>query len=165
MTRITKTQKVIGLAVWLILTFAAGAIGAVASVDSGAFYSQLARPPWSPPSWLFSPVWTILYILMGIAAWLVWRVGGFRPARAALSLFIVQLAVNALWTWIFFVWKQGGLAFTEILVLWVLITCTIIAFWRVRPIAGILMIPYLVWVSFASVLTFTVWRLNPLLLS
>lgn len=165
MTQITKPKQVIGLALWLILTFAAAAIGAVASVESGAFYSQLARPLWAPPAWLFSPAWTILYILMGISAWLVWRVGGFRPAYAALSLFIVQLAVNALWTWIFFVWKQGSLAFVEILVLWALILGTMIAFWRVRTLAGILLIPYLTWVTFASALTFTIWRLNPLLLA
>ncbi|MBN1625071.1 MAG: tryptophan-rich sensory protein [Deltaproteobacteria bacterium] len=164
MTQITKPKQVIGLALWFILVFAAAAIGAVASVESGAFYSQLVRPLWAPPPWLFSPAWTILYIIMGISAWLVWRVGGFRPAYAALSLFIVQLAVNALWTWIFFVWKQGALAFVEILVLWALILGTMIAFWRVRPLAGILLIPYLAWVTFASALTLTIWRLNPLLL-
>lgn len=165
MTDMTKSKQLIGLILWLMIAFAAGAIGAVASVDSGTFYGQLARPPWAPPPWLFSPAWTILYILMGISAWLIWRVNGFRPARTALILFIIQLAANAIWTWIFFVWKQGGLSFYEILMLWALILGTIIAFWRVRPLAGILMIPYLAWVTFASALTFAMWRLNPLMLS
>ena len=101
---------------------------------------------------------------MGIAAWLVWRVGGFRAARLALTLFLVQLALNALWTWLFFSWHRGALAFAEILVLWVLIVATLIAFWRIRPLAGALLILYLLWVSFASALTYTVWQLNPQIL-
>jgi benzodiazapine receptor len=165
MIHITKSKQVLGLVGWLIVTFAAAAIGAIASAKAGLFYHQLTRPEWAPPAWLFGPVWTILYILIGIDAWLVWRVGGFRVARTALSLFIVQLAANALWTWLFFAWRQGALAFVEILVLWALILGTVIAFWRARPLAGILMFPYLAWVTFASVLTFTVWKLNPLLLA
>ena len=165
MANITKSNQVLGLIGWLMLAFAAGAIGSVASVESGLFYGQLTRPVWAPPAWLFAPAWTVLYILMGISAWLAWRVKGFHPARFALSLFIVQLAVNALWTWIFFIWKQGAPAFVEILVLWSLILCTIIAFWRIRPLAGMLLLPYIAWVTYASALTFMVWRLNPLLLS
>jgi translocator protein len=165
MQDITKSRQIIGLTGWLIIVFSAGAVGSVASVESGTFYGQLSRPEWAPPAWLFGPAWTVLYILMGISAWLIWRVRGFRPALAALSLFIVQLAVNALWTWIFFVWKLGAMAFVEILFLWALILCTIIVFWRIRPLAGVLMIPYLAWVTYASALTFMVWKLNPLLLS
>jgi len=165
MSDIKKSTQIIGLIGWLILTFIAAAIGSAASAESGLFYQQIFRPEWAPPAWLFAPVWTALYTLMGISAWIVWRVDGFRSARIALSLFILQLVFNAIWTWIFFVWKQGALAFVEILVLWALILCTTIAFWRVRILAGILLIPYLAWVSFASVLTFTVWRLNPLLLA
>jgi translocator protein len=165
MREITKSRQVIGLTGWLLIVFCAGAIGSVASVDSGTFYGQLSRPEWAPPAWLFGPAWTILYILMGVSAWLVWRVRGFRPAFTALSFFIAQLAVNALWTWIFFVWKQGLMALVEILLLWVLILSTIIAFRRINPLAGYLMIPYLAWVTYASALTFMVWRLNPLLLS
>jgi benzodiazapine receptor len=165
MTDISKSTQIIGLIGWLIITFIAAAIGTAASAESGLFYQQISRPEWAPPAWLFAPVWTALYILMGVSAWTVWRVDGFRSARIALSLFIIQLVLNAVWTWIFFVWRQGALAFVEILVLWALILCTTIAFWRVRTIAGILLLPYLAWVSFASVLTFTVWRLNPLLLA
>jgi benzodiazapine receptor len=165
MTHITKSKQILGLIGWLILTFAAAAIGAVASAEAGLFYQQLTRPEWAPPAWLFAPVWAVLYILIGIAAWLVWRVHSFHAARSALSLFIVQLTANALWTWIFFAWRQGALAFVEILVLWALTLVTVVFFWRTRPLAGILLLPYLAWVTFASVLTFTIWKLNPLLLA
>ncbi len=165
MKEIKKSTQIIGLIGWLMLTFVAAAIGSAASSESDLFYQQISRPEWAPPAWLFAPVWTILYILMGISAWIVWRVNGFRAAHIALSLFIIQLVLNALWTWIFFVWKLGALAFVEILILWALILCTAIAFWRVRVLAGIFLLPYLAWVSFASALTFTVWRLNPILLT
>ncbi len=157
-------RAILGLAAWLAITFAAAALGAVASANAGAFYRELARPAWAPPGWLFGPVWTVLYILMAVAAWLVWRPGGFRAAAAALTLFLIQLAVNALWTWLFFTWKQGGWAFAEILVLWVLILATLIAFVRVRPVAGVLLVPYLAWVTFAAVLNFVTWRMNQALL-
>lgn len=157
-------KRFFGLLGWLAVSFAAAAVGGFASANAGDFYQQLARPAWAPPSWLFAPAWTLLYLLMGLAAWLVWRERGFRQARTALSLFLVQLAVNALWTWLFFVWRLGALAFGEILVLWVLILCTAVAFWRVRPTAGALLIPYLAWVTFASALTYAVWQGNPRLL-
>jgi benzodiazapine receptor len=164
MVRMPVSKQILGLLGWLILTFAAAAIGGVASVNAGAFYQQLSRPGWAPPGWLFGPVWSVLYLLIGIAAWLVWRVRGFRGAGAALSLFIIQLAANALWTWLFFAWQQGSLAFGEILFLWALILGTIVFFWRIRPLAGALLLPYLVWVTFASALNFTIWQLNPQLL-
>ncbi len=149
---------------WLAVSFAAAAVGGFASADAGAFYQQLTRPTWAPPSWLFAPAWTLLYLLMGVAAWLVWRERGFRHARITLSLFLIQLAVNALWTWLFFVWHLGALAFVEILILWMLILCTLVAFWRVRSIAGALLIPYLAWVTFAAALTYSVWQGNPAML-
>lgn len=157
-------KQVAGLLGWLAVSFVAAGIGGFASANAGGFYQQLARPAWAPPSWLFGPAWTLLYLLMGVAAWLVWRERGFRGARAALSLFLIQLAVNALWTWLFFVWRMGALAFGEILILWALILCTVGAFWRVRAIAGALLIPYLAWVTFASALTYAVWQRNPALL-
>jgi tryptophan-rich sensory protein len=150
-----------GLVGWLILTFAAAAIGAVASADAGAFYEQLVRPSWAPPAWLFAPVWTTLYALMAIAAWLVWRTHGFKDARPALVLFIVQLGANALWSWVFFVWHRGALAFGEVLLLWCLILATVVSFRRLNAVAAALLLPYLAWVTFASALTFTTWRLNP----
>ncbi len=163
-TKITNTNQILGLIGWLALTFVAAASGAAASANAGAFYQELIRPEWAPPGWLFAPAWTTLYVLMGVAAWLVWRVDGFRGARLALYLYIIQLIANALWTWLFFVWRLGALAFGEILLLWCLIIATLVAFWRVRPLAGALLLPYLAWVTFASALTFATWQLNPQIL-
>jgi translocator protein len=160
MSRLSTSRQVVGLLGWLLLSFAAAAIGAVASSDAGAFYGQLARPSWAPPGWLFAPVWTVLYLLMGTAAWLVWRVHGFKEAKTALTLFIIQLGANALWTWLFFVWRQGALAFAEILLLWCLIAATAILFRRLNAVAAALLLPYLAWVTFASALTFATWQLN-----
>jgi benzodiazapine receptor len=97
----SKQRQILGLIGWLVVTFAASALGAVASIQAKSFYSQLVQPAWAPPPWIFGPVWTILYALMAISAWLVWRSGGFRTNRTALSLFIVQLLLNALWSWLF----------------------------------------------------------------
>jgi tryptophan-rich sensory protein len=101
---------------------------------------------------------------VGIAAWLVWRVHGFKGGRTALALFIVQLGANALWTWVFFVWHQGALAFAEVILLWCLIVATAASFRRLNALAAVLLLPYLAWVTFASALTFSTWRLNPELL-
>ena len=158
-------KQLFGLLGWLAVTFAAAALGGFASATAGDFYQQLARPAWAPPSWLFAPAWTLLYILMGVAAWLVWRERGVRRVRTALLLFLVQLAVNAAWTWLFFVWRLGALALADVLLLWALILCTVVAFWRVRPVAGALLLPYLAWVTFAAALTYAVWRRNPALLA
>lgn len=148
----------------LIIAFAAAAVGAVATVDAGSFYASLARPSWAPPGWAFGPVWTVLYLLMAVAAWLVWQAPAGRARRLALTLFIVQLAANALWSWLFFAWRSGAAAFAEVLLLLALIAATIAAFWRLRPLAGVLMLPYLAWVSFATALTWAVWQGNPDLL-
>jgi tryptophan-rich sensory protein len=159
--RMSGTKQIIGLLGWLLLSFAAAAIGALASVQAASFYQQLAQPSWAPPSSVFGPVWSLLYALMAIAAWLVWRHGGWRRQRDVLTLFMLQLAVNALWSWLFFAWHHGALAFIDIVLLWLLIVATVIGFWRVRPLAGALLLPYLCWVSFASALNFAVWHLNP----
>lgn len=156
-----KSKQIIGLVAWLAVCFLAAAMGAAASVQAGSFYTQLVRPEWAPSAQWFGPVWTILYALMGIAAWLVWRVGGFRATARALALFLVQLAFNALWSWLFFAWHLGALAFADIILLWLLILATIIAFWRIRLVAGALLVPYLLWVSFATALNYSVWQLNP----
>jgi len=102
---------------------------------------------------------------MAVAAWLVWRRSGFKNATTALTLFLIQLAANALWTWLFFVWHQGAMAFCEILLLWALILAAVFTFWRIRPVAAVLLLPYLAWVSFATVLTWAVWKGNPSLLA
>ena len=154
-------RQLLGLVGWILVCFAAASVGAVASLDAASFYGQLTRPGWAPPSWLFAPVWSLLYLLMAVAAWLVWRSHGFKASSTALVLFLVQLAANALWTWLFFAWRQGAGAFLEILLLWALIVATIASFRRVDTRAALLMVPYLVWVTFATALTFSVWRLNP----
>lgn len=136
----------------------------MATVDAGSFYSQLVRPTWAPPGWAFGPVWTVLYLLMAIAAWLVWREQGAGDRRLALTLFMVQLGANALWSWLFFAWRNGALAFAEVLVLLALIAATIAVFWRVRRLAGVLLLPYLAWVCLATALTWAVWQGNPQLL-
>lgn len=164
MAAFSVRSQVVGLIGWLLVAFAAGAVGAVASINAGDFYRQLDRPDWAPPAWMFGPVWTVLYILLGLSAWLVWRDRGFRGAPAALAVFLVQLAANALWTWVFFAWHRGGLALAEILVLLCLIVANVGLFWRARPMAGILLLPYLLWISFATLLTNAVWQRNPDLL-
>lgn len=157
-------KQVIGLVGWLLLSFAAAAIGALASVQAADFYRQLAQPSWAPPASVFGPVWSVLYVLMGVAAWLAWRDGGWHRQRGVLVLFVLQLAVNALWSWLFFGWHRGALAFADIVLLWLLIVATAIGFWRARPLAGALLLPYLGWVSFATALNYAVWQLNPQIL-
>ena len=137
-------------------------MGAIASEDAASFYAQLSKPSWAPPASVFGPVWSCLYALMGIAAWLVWRSPG--PKRTALTLFGAQLAANALWSWLFFGWRSGSAAAIEVLILLALIVATAAAFWRTRRLAAALLLPYLLWVSFASVLTWTMWQRNPGLL-
>ncbi|MEP7245605.1 MAG: TspO/MBR family protein [Gammaproteobacteria bacterium] len=154
-------RQLLGLAGWIALCFVAGAIGAIASVHAAACYDQLVRPSWAPPAGVFGPVWTVLYLMMGVSAWLVWRVTGFSGARRGLTLFLVQLAANALWSWVFFAWHHGALALVVIVLLWILVLLTAIAFWRVRPLAGMLLMPYLAWVTFACALNLATWRLNP----
>jgi translocator protein len=151
----------IALIVWLVVSLAAGGVGALATRNAREFYASLAKPAWAPPGWLFGPVWTVLYVLMGVAAWLVWRSAGWSGASGALSLFLVQLLCNAAWSWIFFAWRSGALAFADIVLLLVLIVATMLAFARVHGLAALLLLPYLAWVVFATALTFAIWRGNP----
>jgi translocator protein len=161
----TAMQQTLGLAGWLLLSFTAAALGAMATRQAPAFYARLILPDWAPPPWLFGPVWTVLYLLMGVAAWLVWRDRGFAGARPALALFVVQLGANALWSWLFFAWRLGAAALVDSALLWLLVAATMVAFWRIRPLAGILLFPYWAWVGFATALTYAIWRLNPGLLA
>ena len=164
MTQNFRLSQALGLVGWLALAFVAAAVGGLAAADAPAFYAQLVRPSWAPPAGAFGPVWTVLYTLMGIAAWLVWRERRVRPVAPALALFAVQLAVNAAWSWFFFAWKSGAGAFVAIVLLLALIVATLVAFYRVRPAAGLLLVPYLAWVCLATALSWTVWRNNPTLL-
>lgn len=164
MARSSAVSQGLGLAGWLLASFATGAIGGFASIDAAGFYGNLVQPSWAPPAWLFGPVWSVLFILMGVSAWLVWREHGFRGAGAALKLYAAQLVANALWTWLFFAWQLGAMALAEIALLWLLIAATITMFWRLHRLAAILLAPYLAWVSFAAALNFALWRLNPAVL-
>ncbi|MFT5578854.1 MAG: benzodiazapine receptor [Paraglaciecola psychrophila] len=160
MTSLSKQQQIFGLIAWLVISFATSSIGAVASIQAKSFYALLSQPVWAPPPWLFGPVWTVLYGMMAFAAWLVWRSGGLRNNRIALFFFSAQLILNALWSWLFFAWQLGAMAFAEIMLLWIFIVITVVLFWRVRPLAGAMLIPYLLWVSFAAALNYTLWQLN-----
>lgn len=124
----------------------------------GAWYAALNKPAWNPPAWIFGPVWTLLYLMMAVAAWLVWKKDGWR---FPMWLYLVQLAINASWSPVFFGAKQPGAAFGVIVALWLAIALTLWVFRRVSRPAGWMLIPYLLWVSFATVLNLTLWRLNP----
>ena len=151
----------IGLIVLLVVCFAAAGIGgAVTTPKIATWYAALAKPNWNPPNWIFGPVWSVLYLCMAIAAWLVWRQGGLAGAATPLALFAVQLVLNLAWSWLFFGFENPGLAFVDILLLWAAIAATMAAFWFRSTVAGLLFVPYLAWVSFAAVLNFVVWRLN-----
>jgi benzodiazapine receptor len=151
-------RSIIALIGWLVLCFAAA--GTAVFVSTDGWYVALHKPSWNPPAWLFGPAWTLLYITMAVAAWLVWREGGWKAQGRSLGLFLLQWFLNALWTPLFFGLHRPGLAFAEIVLLWLAIAATLVSFWRVRQVAGILLVPYLAWVSFAAALNFTIWRLN-----
>ncbi|MBK8037433.1 MAG: tryptophan-rich sensory protein [Verrucomicrobiaceae bacterium] len=148
-------QQALALLGFIVLTFLAPAAGAFS--PPGAWYQTLEKPSWNPPSWIFGPVWTLLYLGMAVAAWLVWKRG---EQGHALRLYVVQLALNAAWTPVFFGAHQLGAAFIVIVCMWIAILLTLRAFWTVSRPAGLLFVPYLAWVSFASMLNFTLWRLN-----
>lgn len=151
-------KNTLGLVGWLAASFAAGWIGS--RWVPGEWYAALAKPAWNPPNWIFGLVWTVLYVLMAVSAWLVWRPAGFGGAGAALGLFIVQLALNGLWSYLFFGMHRMDLALVEVVVLWGAILAVTILFWNVNRLAGALLVPYLAWVAFASFLNFTLWSLN-----
>lgn len=157
----TTFSRRIGLIIFILMCQGAGGLGAVATMpEISGWYQTIAKPSWNPPDYVFGPVWTTLFLLMAIAAWLVWKPAGFRDATLPLSLFVVQLVLNVLWSWIFFGMHQLGLAFAELMMLWLSILATTAAFFNRSPPAGWLFVPYLAWVSFAGVLNFTIWRLN-----
>jgi benzodiazapine receptor len=128
----------------------------------GDWYASLAKPAWTPPTWVFGPAWTILYAMMAVAAWRLWRRLGARPheSRRALVLFAVQLALNLSWTPVFFGMQRPDLALVVILVLWLAIAATIVAAWKACKTAAALLVPYLAWVTFATALNAAIWRLN-----
>jgi benzodiazapine receptor len=151
------TGRALGLVAWIIICLVPGAIGPVLGIPD-EWYAALAKPSWNPPSWVFGPVWTMLYILMGISAW---RISMRAPhSMRSLGLFFVQLILNAAWTPIFFGLHQIGWALVDIVLLWFAIVAVILAFSRRDKLAAALLVPYLAWVSFATCLNYTLWRLN-----
>lgn len=155
----SSPRRLSALLGWVALCFLAPLSSIWARPD--AWYAALSKPDWNPPGWVFGPVWTTLYILMGVAAWLVWRRGVWRARSGALWLFCGQLLLNALWTPLFFGLHRIDLALVDIVLLWLAIVATVVAFARSSVVAAWLLVPYLAWVSFASFLTFTIWKLNP----
>lgn len=153
-------SQAMALGICLAACFAAASLGSIATAPAlGEWYAGLVKPSWNPPNWIFGPVWTTLYAMMAVAAWLVWRRGGPR-GPSALILFGVQLFLNVAWSWLFFGLRQPGLALAEILLLWLAIGATAWVFDRISRPAALLFIPYLLWVSFAAVLNWALWRLN-----
>lgn len=158
---LARHRDIAGLLAFLVICFAVSVAGGAATATSvSTWYQALQKPPFNPPDWLFAPVWTVLYVMMAIAGWRVWRAHGLRGARVALALFAIQLALNLGWSFVFFGYRQIGAALAEIVVLLVAIVTTAILFWRRDRIAGALLIPYGGWVAFAATLNFALWQLN-----
>ena len=157
-----KIKDIWKLVVSIIACLAAGAVGSIFTREAiPTWYATLEKPAFNPPNWLFAPVWTLLYILMGLAAFLVWRRGlENRQVRIALIVFLVQLVLNALWSVAFFGLESPLYGLIVISVLWVAILVTVIKFYKVSAVASILMWPYLLWVTFAAVLNSSIWLLN-----
>lgn len=154
-------RAILGLVGFLVLTFAAAGIGGYFTGQSvREWYPALAKPAWTPPSWLFGPVWTILYVCIAVAGWLAWQRGGFGAHPFAWAVFFAQLILNAAWSWIFFGLRQPGYAAGEIVILWLMILAATVGFFRITAPAGWLFVPYLLWVSYASALNAAIWRLN-----
>lgn len=154
-------KKIIQLVIAILIVQSAGVIGSFATFSAiPTWYAGLIKPAFSPPSWVFGPVWTVLYTLIGISLFLVWQEKG-KEKKAALSIFFVHLFLNALWSILFFGLHNPSLAFLEILLLLATLLVVMRQFWRIRPLAAYLLIPYLLWVSFAAFLNFALWQLNP----
>jgi len=152
-------NSAIGLIGWLVASAVTAAVGA--AYRPGVWYANLDKPSLTPPDMVFPLVWNLLFIMMAFAAWRIWRECGFRRARVSLGLYIFQLVLNGAWMWLFFGLQLPGIALVEILVLWVILVAITICFWRCSPLAGLLMLPYMLWVGFAAYLNYGLWRLNP----
>ncbi len=152
------------LVLWMVLCFAvAGVSGGFTAREVRGWYRTLSRPSFAPPNWVFGPVWTLLYLMMAVAAWLIWMspaaVSGAGKSLA-ITLFLVQLALNFAWSWLFFARHRIGWALIEIVVLWVAILATVLAFRGISPLAAGLLLPYLAWVTFATALNAGYWQSN-----
>jgi tryptophan-rich sensory protein len=148
-----------GLLAFIGLCFLTALSGAF--FTPGEWYRGLAKPSWNPPDWAFAPAWTVLYIMIAVSGWLVWREAGIAGAALPLAVYVVQLLFNAGWSAVFFGMRRPDLAFLEVIGLWLSILATIIVFLPISRMAALLLLPYLAWVTFAATLNFTIWRLNP----
>ena len=155
-------NNTVKLIISVVVPLAVGGLSGFATARGVAeWYPTLAKPSFNPPSWVFGPVWTVLYIMMGVAAFLVWRVGlDADGVKIALAAFALQLALNGIWSILFFGMQAPGWALVEIILLWIAIGVTAVLFWRISPLAGALLLPYWGWVSFAAVLNASLWWLN-----
>jgi tryptophan-rich sensory protein len=159
----SKRNNILKLVASVIICLFAGFIGSIFTTPSiPTWYATLTRPSFNPPDWIFAPVWTTLFVLMGISLYLVWN-KGLQDKKVKISLFIfgVQLVLNVLWSFLFFGLHSPFYAFLEIITLWAAIVLTIVNFFKVSKTAGLLLIPYIFWVSFAAILNFSIWKLNP----
>lgn len=155
------TRELAGLALSIVACFAVAAIGSALTIPSiPTWYAALNKPSWNPPASVFGPVWSALYLLMAVSAWLVWRGRGFPAVAVPLTLFALQLVLNCAWSWLFFSLHRPWLALGDIVLLWCAILATVISFARVSLLASILLVPYLIWVSFAAVLNLTIAKMN-----
>jgi tryptophan-rich sensory protein len=155
---VSRTRDVLGLTAFVALCFGVSILGGMATRSAlSEWYPALRKPGWTPPGWVFGPVWTLLYPLVAVAGWLAWREG---KARFGPLVFLVQLALNAAWPWLFFAERRPDLALAAIAALVVAILATIAAFWRLSRLAAVLLVPYLAWVAFAAALNHAIWRLN-----
>ena len=154
-------RSFVGLLAFLTACFAAAGLGSLVTTPRiNGWYAELDKPFFNPPSWIFGPVWSVLFLAMAVAGWLVWRRRGFSGAWVALTLFGVQLVLNVLWSTLFFGLKSPGAALVEIVVLWTAILATLLSFRRTSRPAAALLVPYLAWVTFATLLNLEIWRLN-----
>lgn len=156
-----RNQNILAIIASVLLAQLAGAIGSFFTFSAiPTWYSYLDKPSFSPPNWIFGPVWTLLYTLMGVAAWLIWRQRKSTGTQQALWLYVSHLVVNSLWSIIFFGWQRPDIAFMVIIILWTMIASMMILFARISRSAAWLLLPYLAWVSFATVLNYAIWQLN-----
>lgn len=155
-----RPRSLVALAVSVLAVVAASALGGLATSSAADDYGRLEQPGFAPPSWVFGPTWTVLYLLMAVAAWLVWRTGPSPDTRRALTLYAVQLVLNAAWTPLFFGLGWRGIAFFELGALLLVLIATVVLFWRRSAVAGAMLLPYLAWSGFAWCLNFAVWQLN-----
>ncbi len=154
----SRTAEYLALPAFVFGCHAAGFLGTLAGNRN--FYQELTQPSWAPPASLFAPAWLVLYTLMGVAGWFIWRLPPSRERKVALTMFAVQLVLNAMWTPLFFGLERIGLAFGEIFVTTFVIGATTVLFWKLSRTASLLFVPYLSWVSYATVLNYALWRLN-----